>query len=665
MRRAYVLPLGALLVLAGCDVLGPSDPAPTITSIAPATVMPGDTATIRGENFSAQLSENQVTVGGEPAAVLTASETELRVVVPGGEDVSCAPAVNLSFVVTVNGRRGSADHPVGAGLRTLTVGESVRLDAAEALCSELTGGATYLISVFNTSAVPTGQTGFLLRGRSPTAAADVTSQPTQIQRSVAAPPASTQEVDPHTAAHQWILEQNVRLGRELSARVTPRRRDAAQALAVAAAPVGTTRTFRIPDVSTHTFCAVYREVTARAVYSGSTAVIWEDEAAPLSGQMDTRWQQLGLEYEEVMHPILLENFGDPLTYDPWLANPGRLNMLFSPEVNGFLLPGGGAPLAFVISGDLFPRSACGSSDETAIFYGRVPTVLSGSGYTVSEWEWTMRSTLIHEVKHILSFATRLRIAAEGVRNPVYESMWLEESTARLSEEFYARALAGYGQGGNVTYQESIWCERRAGPQCGAIPLIIHKHFGDVYAYYRNVHNRSPVGRAVAGDFTFYGSGWLLVRWAMDHSTLSEAAFTRALITEPQLTGVSNLAARAGRSFPAMLGDFTLAMMLDDYPGGLNVRPELTFPSWNTRDIMNGLHEDYKGTGLAMAYPVAWPLDAHALTFGNFDAGVSIRGGTASFFQLTGPAGGNQLLQLLNSAGGSAPSNLGVAIVRVN
>jgi hypothetical protein len=638
---------------------------PTITSVSPAVLLPGDTATIRGTNFSATPSENQVTVGGVAAQTVTATATELRVAMPAAGVFPCGPTGDMPVVVTVDGLQAATEHQVaGATQRAMAVGESLSLQSGNVACTELTSGGTYVVSVFNTGTTPGSPTGFLLRGSAPTIAGDAAALP---QR-VADPPRPTPVPDPEAAAHLWMLEQNIRTARELAARVTPRRTPADQ-MAVAASPVGTTRTFRIPDLdSGGNLCTAFNTITAKVVYSGEDAVIWEDDTAPLAGQMDARWQQVGREYENIMHPIIREYFGDPLAYDAFIANSGRVNMLFSKQVNDFTR----GVLGFVFSGDFHPTGSCGSSNEMALFYGRVPTT-SASGYsapwTVDDWAWRMRSTIIHEVKHIVSFATRMRIAADNFRSPVFESVWLEESTARLAEEFYARALSGHTQGGNVGYQESIWCERRVGdnhPQCDPIPNMMYKHFAAVYSYYRNVENLSPLGQASAGDATFYGSGWLLVRWAMDHSNLSEAAFSKALVSEPTLTGVNNLAMRAGRSFPAMLADFTLAMMVDEYPGGLDARPELRFPSWNTRDIMNGLHEDHQGTGLAQAYPLPWPLAARSVTFGNFDAAVTgIRGGTAAFFQLTGPPAGRQLLELLSSGGTTAPSGLGMAIVRVN
>jgi hypothetical protein len=638
---------------------------PTITSIAPSTLAPGETATIRGTGFSPTVSANRVTVAGVAAAVQLATETELRLTVPDDYMLPCSPTTYHPVVVAVDGLEASAEHPVAtATQRALSIGESVSFQGGAAACNELTRGGTYVVSVFNTSTVPTSQAGFVLRGATATAADDATAA---FQHRHDTPRPDVRP-DPEAAAHLWMLEQNVRTATALSARVAPQRRAPAGPFPTAASAVGSTRTFRIPDLDATGLCGSFRTVTARAVYSGQHAVLWEDQAAPLAGQMDAKWRQIGQEYEEVMHPIIRNYFGDPLAYDDWLANPGRVNMLFSKHVNDF----NRGVAAFVFSGDLYPNASCSSSDEMALFYARVPTA-AGSGYgegMADTWAWGMRSTIIHEVKHIVSFATRLRLAAQSASNPVFETTWLEESTARLAEEFYARAISGYQMGGNVGYQESIFCERRVGsnwPQCDHVPNIMHRHFGAIYSYYRNVHLLSPLGPATDGDWTFYGSGWLLLRWAMDHSSLSESAFSRALVNETQATGVANLSARTGRSFQDMLPDFTLAMMIDDYPGGLATRPELTFPSWNTRDIMNGLFQDYQGTAQAAHYDSPWPLGGgeRALAFGTFDADVAgIRGGTAAFFRLSGPQEGRQLLELLGPTGAAASPTLGVAIVRV-
>ena len=45
-------------------------------------------------------------------------------------------------------------------------------------------------------------------------------------------------------------------------------------------------------------------IRARTAYIGTHAIILEDSLAPLAGQIDSYYQQLGAEFDNVMFPIL-------------------------------------------------------------------------------------------------------------------------------------------------------------------------------------------------------------------------------------------------------------------------------------------------------------------------------------------------------------------------
>lgn len=74
-------------------VLEPKDP-PTIKSFSPTTGAPGTRVTIKGTNFSVQTYENTVMLGNLPVTVMSASPTQLKVVIPKG-------AVSGKFTVKV------------------------------------------------------------------------------------------------------------------------------------------------------------------------------------------------------------------------------------------------------------------------------------------------------------------------------------------------------------------------------------------------------------------------------------------------------------------------------------------------------------------------------------------------------------------------------------
>ena len=75
----------------------------------------------------------------------------------------------------------------------------------------------------------------------------------------------------------------------------------------------------------------------------------------------------------------------------------------------------------------------------------------------------------------------------------------------------------------------------------------------------------------------------MLRWAADHYGPTESQFLTDFTTSPA-TGIPNLEARTGRPWEEMLGEWSLALYLDDFPGFAPENERLRFPSWNLRDI---------------------------------------------------------------------------------
>ncbi len=638
-----------------------SHPDFAVVGIAPDTLAPGMTATIAGNGFSPIAVENKVTVGGVPVTVTAATGSQLTVLLPPRDALGCRPTGEALVSVVTAGVTAAKLHPlrVARPLAPLAVGEYANLLAAEDVqCNELAHpDGSYLISVYNTSPTANAITSFQFRGAGESW---ITAAPRLVTATKAAPrprgqAGVTGERRRAGDVHFTLLEKN----RDLLRRLGPVRQQAAarasRALQTAAPPaVGTVLDFRVPNINTGDFCANFTPVQARVVYVGPKAVVLEDVAAPLAKQMDARYQMLGSLFDSSMFPILEQNFGDPLAMDPLLRNTGRIFMLFSPAVNALGNVGG-----FVTVGDFFDRSQCASSDGAEIFYAAVPTD-PGSGYdgdTAENWYWWIRATVIHEAKHITSFAERVSRSASTL-----EESWLEEATAMLSEELWGRTRYFYRQHGNTGYRQSIYCEVRATwHECGNSPLVMLDHFAWLYDYTQSVTSLTPLGRTSASDATFYGSGWALLRWAVDNYGTSEAAFLRALTQETNLSGVRNLEARTGKSFAELLGPWSLSLYLDDYPFGYWVAtpPELSQPSWNTRDIFRGLNTDF------YAFPYEHPFTGWNVPFGSFTADVAqLRGGTAALFLLGGDRVNQQVLELRGSGGGAPPPSLRMAIVRL-
>lgn len=356
---------------------------------------------------------------------------------------------------------------------------------------------------------------------------------------------------------------------------------------------------------------------------------------------------MGAEFDSLMWPIVREHFGNPLAMDALLRNHGKIIMVFSPRVNATGSQG------FVFSGDMYPQTQCVRSNEAAIFYAQVPSQAGEgfSGNTPPNWMRNTRSTIIHEVKHLATVAETL------ARNSfAFEEVWLEEGMARLAEELYGRVIYGTTAKANNTYAQTAFCDvRPTWQQCAGRPRIIANHFRGVHNYLRDNQNRTPLG----GDVSFYGSAWSLIRWAIDHHAADEAAFTRAITQSITQSGVANLEARIGRPFSEFLGEWSLALALDDRAGFTPHNSRLTMPSWNYPDIFHGM-----ATTELPAIFVATPLERRSVAFGDFlvNSGT-VRAGTFAIFELSGTQAAKQIIEV-RGADGVPPAPLRMAFVRV-
>lgn len=535
-----------------------------------------------------------------------------------------------------------------------------------ARCIELVqGSGRYVVAVLNTATSPATMVGFQLRGNGGAPAVADRMVPPGPSLGTADVAATLGHGDlmshdlHHRLAHQRMLRRNLRWLRTL-----PPRRGSLANPQVAAAPrpivarsvdpqVGATSTIRLVDLDDESaeLCSelLFEEIQVRTVYSGPMAIVVEDATAPLAGQMDAEYVRMGEEFEQNMWPLLTQHFGNPLRLNP----DGRLVMVFSPRVNDFERGVAG----FVISCDFASQTQVPSSNEGEFFYAIVPTSTSTGfdGLTRDNWRRLMRSTLIHEVKHITSFAERIS------RTHPFEDAWLEEATAMIAEEIWARTVYDVPWRGNVTYLQSVFCDLRPTfPQCADAPLVMFSHFFLLSRYLERVENLSLLGDPPEeSGATFYGSGWSFVRWAIDQYAGSEPGFLTPLTQGPQ-SGIANVEARTGRPWAEMLAHWSLANAVDDRQGFTTQVQQIRHPSWNYRNIFQSLRAD-----LPNVFQRAYPLNTRTVTFGEFtETASAVAGGTAAFFELHGAEVERQVLELRSEQGGTPPAQLRLAVVRV-
>lgn len=658
-----------------------------VTAASSTLLLPGATLTLDGSGFSTNRAANTVTIGGLPATVRTATPTQLTVAVPTA-GWPCEPTREVPVVVSVSGESGTITRPLQvATLASLRPGEGLVLtDPAQARCAELVAGAgRYFVAVVNAatssgaaSAVRVRTAGALAAPAGDSATAPAARVVTSLRpghpsaASADAPFAAPALVRPLTtafvgaaarddAAHRALLA----FGRDALAAATAAPRPSVRAPGAVARAVGQavldTVTVRMLGPAARTCNDPTADVRARVVYVGRRARVLEDVTSPLAGTIDDDLAAIGREFDDVTFPMLDATFGNPLVLNGRLGRDGRVTLLFTRNVNARA-----GTLGLTLTCDLLPQSVARASNETETIYLAVPTSAAegpGDGSptgTVSAWRARIRAIVAHEGKHLTAYAEHL------ARGAVQEELWLEEGSALVAEELFARIVRARPLRANDGYAETVACERRRGAVgCeGDEPTAFSDAFARLYTALSDPETLGPltVDPTVDPNAAYYGSAWWLLRWAADAHATSDAAFFRPLTTSTTY-GAANVAARAGRPWGELLGDWWLATLADDYAGYAPRRVPLSEPSWNLRDVFRGLYLD-----APTQFPRAFPVRARAVHAGDvgLSDAIAVRPGSAAIFELTGAGAARQLFELrAPTSDGAAPSpSFVTAIVRV-
>lgn len=606
----------------------------TMTSVTPDTLRPGMTATIAGVNFSDVAANDTVMLDSIPLAVTTATATQLTVALPSS--MTCRATHGAFLTVRVGGSTGARRQMLQtASTRAMHVGDTLVFDSDSAFrCNEFPAGV-YFAAVYNSvrEATPVLDTFQLITTSGTTitgAPALSTRIPNDLVKSLAPthqPPPFRWDLVPNgdrtrqrAIAHSRFMERD--LQRIQRAKFGPSRN---------AAPTGSRFRSRfnvnqsIGSYSTMKFLGTTQSggdtvitISTRTVYAGSRALILEDASAPLAGQMDSYYQKLGNEFESVMYPILTSNFGDPLAMDANLSGAGRVTMLFTPMVAKYD-PGA---QAFVTVCDFLTPADCPASNLTEVFYSDVPTRLTttdGSDPNYDErtpagWYNGIRGTLIHETKHITALAEKFSRSS----HPLLEESWLEEGTAQIASELYARTISHVTWKGNAGYDPAMRCEIFL---CSGYGFTMWDHFTWLYQYESSANTSSPIYPGWY-DGTIYGSAWLLTRWAADTYASNEADFFKTIVQQTTVNGMDNLEARTGQPWSQMLGRWALSLAADHYNGATYATPD--FLSWNTRSVFSGMIPYLPGA--EASYPLYMPQYG-----GNASLKGTVATGSASFY----------------------------------
>jgi hypothetical protein len=524
----------------------------------------------------------------------------------------------------------------------LAVGQTALADCSQGGTTvTLAGnGASYLIvAEMPTDAVFDAQVGYSLASGSATAAASISAA----SRAGGAPlahaaaaPAGTLPPPRNMAAQHAFTGRLLERGREMYDNPEWSRSGAAARQGPSAdyqpPPLGTTRVFHV-NVSFST--SQFQNITAALAYAGTNVLLYIDQASPAPGFTPAQVAAFGTVFDQTLYDIDSTAFGPPSDID----QNGRVIMLLTPAVNALVNQQTCLITQGYISGYFNPEDFAGSSDPNSnqgeIFYSEVPdpngTV--SCAHSVDDVGYEVEPTFVHELQHLINYSQHVVLRGG---NP--QSSWLDEGLSIIAEEL-----------GSLYYEQKCpppACRTRDPYQIfpDSSEAFASGFLYDSYFYALlpdtaslTLHDDSENG------VSWRGGDWLLVRWLADHFG---SGIYRQLEDGPP-DGVAAIEAVTGQSFPALLGNFGLALYADSLPG----LPRTTAPAsirFVTRNLSQLWARLYTTTG-PPTIPTPRPLYLYPIT--NDTSTAVMDPGTMTFNRLDTPASSPTVTIRFSTPGG--------------
>ena len=396
--------------------------------------------------------------------------------------------------------------------------------------------------------------------------------------------------------------------------------------------------------------STYTLDTAVLKYAGSHVLIDISKNAPSGGFSDGQIAAFGNTFDADLYTIDVATFGQPTDID----GNGRVIVLLSPIINK-LTPSSQCATQGYIAGffnavDLLPTQYAGKSNGAEIFYSLVPdpSATLSCTHTLAAVEQLTPSTFIHEFQHMISFGQHAIL-----RNGNEEDAWLNEGLSHIAEELGSR-----------------FYEHKFPPPSGrtdpdqAFPDSSQGFIsGDLYNSYHFLLNTASTDTSDKASVSNWGNGdgtlvqrggaWLFLRWLGDQ--LDSTVYGR--LDQTSLTGIPNVEAASGSTFPTLFGEFSMALYVDSLPGvpRSSIPSELRFTSRNLRALYAKQHERNPGS-----FSQTFPIEALSLTPGSTRS-ESMNPGTMDFFILTAPSSGAPIGLKFAPSTGSFSSSLGAQV----
>ncbi len=593
---------------------------PSVLGVTPALATAGDTVTISGTGFSPNPQDDVVLFGATHGAVLTATASALTVVVPlclpsGTTDVrvllGSLASASISLAVT------GTDRPAVA----LERGEVLTVsDPAQAQCLRLAGGqagASYLVVVENATDVSNRPMPFQLMafagGVATAAAPAAPAAPRPVASAAAASELDGSAFGPRADA--W--ERSLRLReQELARAAGARRRVPAPAPGIESAAelptIGSRRTFNVIDKDNR-----FEKVTAVAKVISTHAIVYEDVKAPPGGFSDAQYSQFAALFDDPIYDTDVAVYGAPSDLD----QNAHIIILFTPVVNAMTPKGsttGGYIAGFFYGCDLVSAAECSGTNQGEIFYSLVPdpTGQHGIVQTAANVLAGTPPVLAHEFMHMIHFNQRVL-----VRGAPEEALWLSEAMAHEAEDTVGGVFAARGDATHAAYFQ-------------------RQNFNRAGRFLLDPAAVSLLAYITPGTLEERGAGWLFVKYLMGRfggGILGRLAQTSNSSTQ-------NITAAAATGWPALIGDWSVALWADEAPAlaGVNVDRRFTFPNLDLRAAVSAF---YGGT---------YPLQPLVEGYRDFTVEDTLRAGSAQYVLVSAGTGLSVPLDLVLDGQGGLP-----------
>jgi hypothetical protein len=287
-------------------------------------------------------------------------------------------------------------------------------------------------------------------------------------------------------------------------------------------------------------------VTGLLVVQSNELAIYQDSAQAQTSPITAAQGQRMLDFYASYGKATIESYFGAV---PDRDGNGQVVVLATPDVSGDIA-------AFVWGGDQLTKAVCPASNEAELVYFNANLIrqLSGSNPNFQALE-----TVVHEVKHVVSFSQRVTGAVFNVH-----PTWVEEGSAEIAGEAASRrgwaATGGPAQNGVVTRQSFTGGAFTAENYGIALRLVRSR------SYLSTQPNAVVV--ATSGAYSVYGSGWHFHRFLGDgygnaaSSPGADAALFRQQNTASTPPGLGGFPVLTGKTYEQLLTDYAAAIMLN-------------------------------------------------------------------------------------------------------